>query len=325
MPLRSTDPARLAVLRVLAAVLLAAVLLTADDGLAQAPRNPFGVGGAEGAVNAAPAGSISAYVLAKQAEFYRALASAVRAAKADGTAIWGLLGIGLAYGVFHAAGPGHGKAVIASYVVANERALGRGALIACAAAALQGIVAVVVVGLLGILLSTTARRIDQAVGVVEAAGFALMAAIGLWLVIGKTRALLQSLSGRTPPVGAAHGHFHMPGPEALRWTTGQTLAVIAAAGARPCSGAILLLVFALSQGIFMAGVAGVAAMSFGTALTTSAIAAVAVFAKLIAVRLASGRGRLGTIALRLLEIAAALIVLLLGLALLTGQIATIGA
>ena len=57
----------------------------------------------------------------------------------DPAAIWGLVGFGFAYGVFHAAGPGHGKAVIASYMMANDRALKRGVVLAFLAAMLQGI------------------------------------------------------------------------------------------------------------------------------------------------------------------------------------------
>jgi len=90
------------------------------------------------------------------------------------------------------------------------------------------------------------------------------------------------------------------------------IATVFAAGARPCSGAILVLVFALAQGIFMAGVASAFAMAMGTALTTSALAAVAVGAKGLAVRfLGQGSGG-GVIVVRLLELAAALLVLFLG-------------
>ena len=66
-----------------------------------------------------------------------------------------------------------------------------------------------------------------------------------------------------------------------------------AAGIRPCAGAIIVLVFALSQGLFAAGIAATFAMAVGTALTTSAIAAIAVFAKALAVRAAQGRGAYG--------------------------------
>src|SRR5512139_154483 len=67
---------------------------------------PFGM--SAGAAPA-PVGGFAGWILMQQATFYRMLSGAIRAAKADGTAAIGLMGISFAYGVFHAAGPGHGK------------------------------------------------------------------------------------------------------------------------------------------------------------------------------------------------------------------------
>ena len=58
--------------------------------------------------------------------------------------MWLLIGLSFAYGIFHAAGPGHGKAVISSYMVANEVALKRGILLSFVSALMQGLTAVVV-------------------------------------------------------------------------------------------------------------------------------------------------------------------------------------
>ena len=97
---------------------------------------------------AVPAGSsgpfsdFTGWMFAKQAEFYRMLSGAIRAAKADGTAAWGLMGISFAYGIFHAAGPGHGKAVISSYLVANNETWRRGIALSFASAVLQSFTAI---------------------------------------------------------------------------------------------------------------------------------------------------------------------------------------
>src|SRR6185312_9500111 len=90
-------------------------------GLADAfAQNPFGA--PKGAPLAPPPGpdGIAGWLLQKQAEFYRMLSGTIRQAKTDGSAVWLLMGISFAYGIFHAAGPGHGKAVISSYLVAND-------------------------------------------------------------------------------------------------------------------------------------------------------------------------------------------------------------
>ena len=106
----------------------------------------------------------------------------------------------------------------------------------------------------------------------------------------------------------------MPPPEELgRLTRWRDMAGVAlAAGIRPCAGALIVLVFALSQGLFAAGIAATFAMALGTALTTGAIAALAVFSKAMALRLAGGRGASGAIAIAGLELLAAAFVLVLG-------------
>jgi ABC-type nickel/cobalt efflux system permease component RcnA len=115
-------------------------------------------------------------------------------------------------------------------------------------------------------------------------------------------------------------HVHMPPPEELsRLTRWRDMAGVAiAAGIRPCAGALIVLVFALSQGLFAAGIAATFAMALGTALTTSAIAALAVFFKAMALKVAGGRGASGAIAIAGLELLAGAFVLVLGLSLLHG-------
>ena len=104
-----------------------------------------------------PPDGIVGWLLAKQAEFYRMLSGTIRSAKTDGSAVWLLMGISFAYGIFHAAGPGHGKAVISSYLVANEETWKRGVTLSFASALLQALVAVAVVGIAAALLGATAR------------------------------------------------------------------------------------------------------------------------------------------------------------------------
>ena len=52
----------------------------------------------------------------------------------------------------------------------------------------------------------------------------------------------------------------------------KVMAVVFSVGIRPCTGAILVLVFALTQGLFWAGVAATFAMAFGTAITVAVLA-----------------------------------------------------
>src|SRR5437868_13289052 len=99
------------------------------------------------------------------------LSGTIRSAKTDGSAVWLLLGISFAYGVFHAAGPGHGKAVISSYLVANEETARRGIALSFASAFMQALVAIAVVGVGALLLNATAKTMCGAERVIEIASY----------------------------------------------------------------------------------------------------------------------------------------------------------
>lgn len=383
-------PARIAALGL--GVVVAVMVIDCVMHIASA-QNPFGAPKG-GAVPDLQVGGIIGWLLAKQSEFYRQMSSTIRAAKSDGTAVFTLLGISFAYGIFHAAGPGHGKAVISSYLVANEETARRGIVLSFASALMQALVAVAIVGVGALLLNATAKSMCGAERVIEIASYGLIAAFGARLVWSKGGGFiraLRSLRGASMPqlvpamaghghdhahhdhdhdhghshARAAHahddhvhhdhghhhghdhhhehdhhhhdhshdhaghvhdehcGHSHGPEPSELAgpggWSRG--LSAILTVGIRPCSGAILVLVFALAQGMFWAGVAATFVMGLGTAITVSAIALVAVSAKGIAARMAAGRDGGGAIFLRGVEFAAAGLVLLFGVGLLLGYIA----
>jgi nickel/cobalt exporter len=302
-------------------------------------------------------GGIIGWILAKQSEFYREMSSTIRAAKSDGSAVWTLLGISFAYGIFHAAGPGHGKAVISSYLVANEETARRGIVLSFASALLQALVAVALVAVLAWLLSSTAKTMCSAEKAIEIASYTLIAAFGARLVWTKGGGFMRALQAKPQPaMAAAHqhhdhahhhddhghhhhdhghdhghdhvhdehcGHSHGPTPDQLAgpggWQRG--LGAIFAVGMRPCSGAILVLVFSLAQGLFWAGIAATFVMGLGTAITVATIAVVAVSAKGLARRLSAGSEGGGTLIMRGIEFGAAGLVLLFGLGLLFGYLA----
>ena len=333
--------------------IVAAVLLgIGAQALAQA--NPFGMGPAAAPPRPPALDGIAGFILAKQAEFYRALAGMIRAAKADGSASLGLLGLSFAYGIFHAAGPGHGKAVISSYLVANEETWRRGIVLSFASALLQAFVAVAIVGIAAVLLGATAKMMGDTVRVIETASYALIMAVGARLLWVKGRAFLGALRQTSVPAmvpaaaaaGPGHhgvvvhdhahdrgepehahehaGHSHGPEPDELAgpggWARG--LSAIVAVGLRPCSGAILVLVFALAQGLFWIGVASTFVMGLGTAITVAAIATFAVGARTLAARFAKSREGTGGLLLRGLEVGAAALVLAFGALLLMGYMAS---
>ncbi|HXY89716.1 MAG TPA: nickel/cobalt transporter [Xanthobacteraceae bacterium] len=329
-----------------ASVAGAELLAAASSAFAQG--SPFGA-----APGTASTSGFTQWIIAEQARFYRALSSAVNAAKTDGRAAFGLAWLSFLYGIFHAAGPGHGKAVISSYLVADDATMKRGIILSFAAAIAQAIAAIAVVGIAALLLGATAKAMNETVRYLELGAYGVIVLFGLTLAWRKSRALLAALSGTAGYAEHRHhghhdhhhdhrhdhghghdhdhvhdadcGHSHGPEPAELKgkgWLK-RGLTAVLAVGMRPCSGAILVLVFALSQGIFAIGVAATFAMALGTALTVTAIALLAVWGKGLAVWLAkrpAGGG--ATVLIYGVEVAAALAIVAFGGLLFTGLMAS---
>jgi nickel/cobalt exporter len=221
-----------------------------------------------------------------------------------------------------------------------------------ASALMQALVAVLIVGISAWLLNATAKTMCGAERAIEILSYALIAAFGARLVWTKGGGFFRALQAErpAPALAAAHhhdhghhrhdhehghhhddahvhdahcGHSHGPTPAELAgpggWRRG--LGAIFAVGIRPCSGAILVLVFALAQGLFWAGVAATFVMGLGTAITVATIAVIAVSAKDLARRLSAGREGGVALLMRGIEFGAAGLVVLLGVGLLAGYIA----
>jgi ABC-type nickel/cobalt efflux system permease component RcnA len=291
-----------------------------------------------------------AWIMTKQSEINRRLAAAVRDIRTGDPwyATLLLAGLSFAYGVLHAAGPGHGKAVISSYVLANEQTVRRGIALSFLAAAFQGLSALVVVGILVLVLSATGMTMKSTEAWLETLSWGFVALVGAWLLYTQLKAAWPKPAaahhdhghphnhGHAHDHGHAHAHAHhhhdghhlhrghdhghhhghhhghdhghahsqhehaadgsccnhahMPDPSQLQgpWSWRQAIAIALAVGIRPCTGAILVLVFAISQGLMWAGVFATFAMAIGTAITVSALAALAVGSRELAMRLGGG-------------------------------------
>lgn len=333
--------------RTLGLALIATALCTA---LAHA-QSPLGIGTAEPAFNTTGIfGGFFAWVNMEQQRFYHTLTAAIKAMRDDPWHLWSLIGLSFAYGVFHAAGPGHGKAVISSYMIANETELKRGVLLSFLSSLMQGGVAILLVGAAYLVLRGSSISMTQATHFLEVVSYALIAAFGGWLLFRKLRAIRQRslvpamayaghhdhahhaghvhhAHAHSHDHGHSHGpgevcdtcgHAHAPDPSMLkgdRFALREAWSAIIAVGLRPCSGALIVLSFALLNGLYLGGILSVFAMSIGTAITVSILATLAVTAKDLAVRYASS----GSSAMRItngIEISGALLVLVLGVVLL---------
>lgn len=337
----------------LGAVLLCLMLSLGALAQSEPQKSPFGVPLAPGQTAAAPAqkaersflGDLWSYVLTQQQRINRELAGAVRQMKTgnvlDATLLLAFLSF--TYGVLHAAGPGHGKAVISSYVLANEKTVRRGIMLSFLSAFFQALSAIAIVGVLAIALNATSLQISATEKWIETISWGFVALIGVWLLYGQLRAIFNrrrvaaaaaaSAHAQHEPVhahagcgcghdhqhhehdhshnhavahthdhhghqhdadGACCGHAHMPDPKQLEgplsWS--KAIAIALSVGIRPCTGAILVLIFALSQGLLIAGVFATFAMALGTAITVSVLASLAVGSRELAKRVAGGESRM---------------------------------
>ncbi|RWM30718.1 nickel/cobalt transporter [Mesorhizobium sp.] len=399
-------------LRLALGLLAATLVMTHLPGIAHA-QSSLGIGTNDGMApsTSGPFAHILMWINVRQQEFYHSLAAAMKAMRQDGSKLWLLVGLSFAYGIFHAAGPGHGKAVISSYMVANEVALKRGILLSFVSALLQGLTAVVVMVLAYFVLRGTAVSMTDAAWFLEISSFVLVTLFGAWLLWRKAGPSILRLFGRGPAysLSAAHaghshgghsqrghshaghshahahahaahvrashahhdhdhvahshahshdahdhgahdhhhhdhaahdhaehhhhdhgpgevcetcGHSHAPDPALLSgdrfdWRTAWS--AVAAVGIRPCSGALIVLSFALLNGLWLGGLLSVLAMSIGTAITVSALATLAVTAKNWAVYFA-GDGYLGNRIHSIVEIGGAAFIFLVGLLLLSASL-----
>lgn len=256
-------------------------------------------------------GSIIREVIELQREFHSQLASHISAvAKDTATYGWALIGLSFAYGVFHAIGPGHGKAVIATYLGTHRESLAKGIGISMATALLQALVAISLVSVLAKVLSFRFADIDNYGEDMALVSYVLVIILGLILFASAVRRLLhlRRSSQTEHQVTHAHhedhrhhGHDHKPHndhnhdhdhqhhaescgcqhayvPEADQsWL--RTIAVIFSIGIRPCSGAIVVLIYAHLVGVFHYGVAATLLMGLGTGITVSAIAVASQYAR----------------------------------------------
>ena len=212
-------------------------------------------------------------------------------------AFWALMGIAFGYGVFHAAGPGHGKMLIGGYGLAAAVPVRRLAAIALASSLAQATTAVVLV-YAGVLALGWTRA--QVVGLTDDAlaplGHLAVAAVGIWLVLRGARGLAswgragQSHGGPdhadhrhgrhdhpSAPVCETCGHAHGPSLAQVAEVRSlrDALVLIAGIAVRPCSGALFLLILTWQMGIAAAGIAGAYVMGLGTALVTVGVALLA--------------------------------------------------
>lgn len=246
----------------------------------------------------------------------------------------------LIYGVLHALGPGHGKVVIATFLATHPSRVRTSIRLTLLASLLQGSVAIVLVTVMLVLLKTSSRQLHLSSFWLEKGSYLLVIGLGVMIGYRALRALWLALRPRPAPVFRAFqpphqhdehcgcGHAHLPTPQQMNgnvsWKT--QMLVVVSMGLRPCSGAIMMLLFAKVIGVYGWGILSAAVMALGTALTISAIGLLVQQARSVAQRLAQPGAGAGIMRLLIpiLALTGSLILIVVGIALWQSARLTLG-
>jgi ABC-type nickel/cobalt efflux system permease component RcnA len=292
-------------------------------------------------------GGIFGWVLRTQQRLQGELAAGVKSLKGDHATAgaFTLAALSFIYGVVHAVGPGHGKTIISSYVVANEETVRRGVIISFIAAGLQALTAIALVGILAFALNGSGQQINAWSNQLEMVSYAMIALVGAWLLTTQLIAIFRRWQeSRTAQRHADHaghdhdhthgehdrhhahdhhnGHSHAEGEACHHIVDARELAgpfswrkifaVVFSVGIRPCTGAILVLIFALTQKVFLAGVAATFAMAIGTGITVATLATLALGSRELALKLGGRSGAFANAVWTICALGGSALILLFG-------------
>lgn len=212
-----------------------------------------------------------------------------------------LLSFSFVYGVLHALGPGHGKIVITTWLATHPSKLKSSLGLTFAASLLQGLVAIALVVVVLGVLALPSRQLHLSSFWLEKGSYLLVGALGVllsWRALRRLRVQLRRkprFTSFTPhhvhDANCGCGHQHVPDEKQLAagsdWRA--RLMIVLSMGMRPCSGAIMVLLFSKVIGGFSWGVLSALAMAAGTSITISGLALLVHSFRSLAVRLSGNR------------------------------------
>ena len=226
------------------------------------------------------------------------LSDALRAIQIDGfRASIILTAFSFVYGVLHAAGPGHGKVIISTYLLSHESQLRRGIALSFAAALTQGLTAVVIVFFAFWLMKLTMVQTRGVVNHVEVVSFAMVALVGFYITCMQAQSLRRKIYISAAAIDnwadgsekCDHHHGLSVSELEKELSLRSFIGIILSIGIRPCSGAVIVLLLAFSLGHVAAGLFAVLAMSLGTAIAIALLAAFSVYFRRTAQRIVESR------------------------------------
>lgn len=209
-----------------------------------------------------------------QGEWHRKLTRVVAVMRHDDSAWWPLVSAGFVYGILHAAGPGHGKAVVVTFLASQQHGGYRSAVaLAMGGALLQAISAIFWVGVTVGAAQWLIRESVQQVVWANRLSILLIAGVGIYIIHRQWQALRRPGCHCCAHHDGAHHHPSSNNSRREQWWA------MLGIGMRPCSGAIMALAVAGSWGLWGAGIMMTLAMALGTACTVLLLAVLTVYGR----------------------------------------------
>jgi nickel/cobalt transporter (NicO) family protein len=258
--------------------------------------DPFTGGSAEPAESAGPAslaGEAMRWLATTQEQLNEAIAGAFHRVRDQHSrsALALILALAFLYGVVHAVGPGHGKSIVASYFVAHHARWTSGIMMGSMISLIQGLSAIVLVGVLAVILQWKQFDILDRGTLVEFVSYGLIVAVGCVMFWRAATGRLHAHDHAEPhDARHHHGHRDTAAPPHRRAPARLDRRLIVATGLTPCASAIIILLFALANDALGVGIVAVAALSIGMALTISAIGVLTVLGRRVLLKFIDNLG-----------------------------------
>jgi nickel/cobalt transporter (NicO) family protein len=213
------------------------------------------------------------------------------------------------WGALHALSPGHGKAMVAAYLIGTH-GTARDALVLGATVTITHTIGVFALGLVTLALSQYVLP-EQLYPWLALASGLLVVAVGAGVLRSRLRGRRGHGHGHAHPHAHEHSHSHEPAPLGRRGLLGMG----AAAGLLPCPSALVVLLGAVSQHEVALGMLLIVAFSLGLAGTLTALGVAVVHARrFVPPRIAASR------LAALLPAVSAVLVMTLGFVLAAGAV-----
>ena len=242
------------------------------------------------------------------------------------TAAYSLAGLSFLYGIFHSLGPGHGKMIVTTYLATNPAKIKASLIMTVVSAFVQAVVAITLVSILLVFFKSSMRQVNDAADQFISYSFMAMLLLGVIVIY---RSLKQAWQLRSAQRHHHHdhgddcgcGHKHFANADEINNATSlrEYMVIVFSIGIRPCTGAILVLLFANMVGLYWLGVISAILMAVGTALTTSGIALLTLSGKKIVSRYLATNQRQRTMTSIIVKLIGGILLVLLGLLLLNGH------